>query len=139
MAGIKKINKNKIEQIVAAVRAGNFIETAAAFAGISKQTLYNWLKEGARERDRRENGEKADHTKDLYVQFSFQIEQALAEAEMRDVEIITKAAEQQWQAAAWRLERKYPDRWGRKVAVDAKQEITLPQVQFIFTKEDDNG
>ena len=76
MAGIKKINKRKIEQIVAAVRAGNFIETAAAFAGISKQTLYNWLKEGARERDRRESGEKPDRTKDLYVQLSLQIEQA---------------------------------------------------------------
>ena len=139
MAGLKKISKEKINQIVEAVRAGNFIETAAAFAGLSKQTLYNWLKEGARERDRRESGEKPDRTKDLYVQLSLQIEQAMAEAEMRDVEIITRAAEQQWQAAAWRLERKYPDRWGRKVAVDAKQEITLPQVQFIFTKEEQDG
>jgi len=139
LAGKKKISEEKIKQIVEAVRAGNFIETAAAFAGLSKQTLYNWLKEGMRERDRRENGEKPDRTKDMYVKFSIDIEQAMAEAEMRDVEIITKAAEQQWQAAAWRLERKYPDRWGRKVAVDAKQEITLPQVQFIFTKEEQDG
>jgi len=139
VAGLKKISKEKINQIVEAVRAGNFIETAAAFAGLSKQTLYNWLKEGMRERDRRENGEEPDRTKDMYVKFSIDIEQAMAEAEMRDVEIITKAAEQQWQAAAWRLERKYPDRWGRKVAVDAKQEITLPQVQFIFTKEEQDG
>ena len=135
MAGKKKISEEKIKQIVEAVRAGNFIETAAAFAGLSKQTLYNWLKEGMRERDRRENGEKPDRTKDMYVKFSIDIEQAMAEAEMRDVEIITKAAEQQWQAAAWRLERKFPDRWGKKVAVDAKQEITVPQVQFIFTNE----
>lgn len=135
MAGKKKISEEKIKQIVEAVRAGNFIETAAAFAGLSKQTLYNWLKEGMRERDRRENGEEPDRTKDMYVKFSIDIEQAMAEAEMRDVEIITKAAEQQWQAAAWRLERKFPDRWGKKVAVDAKQEITVPQVQFIFTNE----
>ena len=135
MAGKKKISEEKIKQIVEAVRAGNFIETAAAFAGLSKQTLYNWLKEGMRERDRRENGEEPNRTKDMYVKFSIDIEQAMAEAEMRDVEIITKAAEQQWQAAAWRLERKFPDRWGKKVAVDAKQEITVPQVQFIFTNE----
>jgi len=135
LAGKKKISEEKIKQIVEAVRAGNFIETAAAFAGLSKQTLYNWLKEGMRERDRRENGEEPDRTKDMYVKFSIDIEQAMAEAEMRDVEIITKAAEQQWQAAAWRLERKFPDRWGKKVAVDAKQEITVPQVQFIFTNE----
>jgi hypothetical protein len=38
----------------------------------------------------------------------------MAEAEMRDVALIAQAAKENWQAAAWRLERKYPARWGRK-------------------------
>jgi hypothetical protein len=37
----------------------------------------------------------------------------MAEAEMRDVALIAQAAKENWQAAAWRLERKYPARWGR--------------------------
>ena len=121
------------------MRAGNYMETAAAYAGISKNTLYRWLKEGRRELERREEGIPANPELNLFVEFVEAMEQAQAEAELHDVQIIQAAAQEQWQAAAWHLERKYPDRWGRKVAVDAKQEIALPQVQFIFTKEEQDG
>lgn len=90
------------EKIVQAIRAGNYIETAAAYAGIDKTTLYDWLKRGARAKTGK------------YREFSNAVEKALAEAEVRDVAIIAKAAEKHWQAAAWRLERKHWQRWGRK-------------------------
>ena len=41
---------------------------------------------------------------------------ALAEDEPRDRQVLIRVGEtqrSQWQAAAWRLERRYPDRWGR--------------------------
>lgn len=90
------------EKIIQAVRAGNYLETAAAYAGVPKNTLHDWLRRGAKEK------------RGIYHEFSVLVEKALAEAEMRDVLIIGKAAEENWQAAAWRLERKFPDRWGRK-------------------------
>jgi hypothetical protein len=91
------------EQIVKAIKAGNYIETAAAYAGIAKDTLYNWLKEGARS----ESG--------ALREFSDAVENALAFGEMRDLQRIDQAATAgQWQAAAWRLERRFPKKWGRQ-------------------------
>ena len=97
-----KLTPEVQKQICDAIEAGNYIETAAAYAGINKDTLYRWLRDGARAK----KGKKKN--------FSDAVQKALAKSEMRDVYIIGKAAENQWQAAAWRLERKFPDRWGRK-------------------------
>lgn len=115
-----KLNQGVQQKIVTAIRAGNYIETAAAYAGINKTTLYDWLKRGAREQERFRKNPKARVRKREapYVEFSNAVEKALAEAEIRDVAIIGKAAEEQWQAAAWRLERKFPKRWGRQVALE---------------------
>ena len=111
-----KLNFDTHNKIISAIRAGNYIETAAAYAGINKSTLYDWLKRGEREKQRVAQNPryKIRKSEKPYVEFSNAVEKALAEAEVRDVAIIAKAAEEQWQAAAWRLERKFPDRWGRK-------------------------
>jgi transposase len=110
-------------RIVVLIRAGNYVETAAASAGIHKSTLYDWLKRGAREKQRITQNPRARISKKEapFVDFSDAVEKAQAEAESRDVMLIAKAAEEQWQAAAWRLERKFPARWGRKL--DVKQEV----------------
>ncbi len=103
MARPTKLTPEVHDKIVTAIRAGNYIETASAYAGISKPSLYAWLKRGAAE------------ASGPYHDFSAAVEKALAEAEMRDVDVITQAAAANWQAAAWRLERKFPDRWGRRM------------------------
>ena len=112
-----KLNFDTHNKIITAIRAGNYIETAAAYAGINKSTLYDWLKRGEREKQRvaKNPRYKIRKSEKPYVEFSNAVEKALAEAEIRDVAIIGKAAEEQWQAAAWRLERKFPHKWGRKV------------------------
>lgn len=98
------------QKIVDAIRMGNYIETAAAFAGINKSTLYDWLKKGARSKSGK------------FREFSNAVEKALAESEIRDVAVISAASKDNWQAAAWRLERKFPDRWGRKSRIEANLE-----------------
>ncbi|MDQ0417907.1 transposase [Croceifilum oryzae] len=98
----EKLTDEIQQKIVDSLRMGNYIETAASYSGISKTTLYDWLKKGARE----ETGK--------YMVFSNAVQVAMAEAEMRDVAVIAQASKDNWQAAAWRLERKYPNRWGRK-------------------------
>jgi transposase len=106
------------EKIVMVIRGGNYIETAAAYAGISKQTLYNWLRRGARQK----SGQ--------YREFALAVEQALAEAEMRDLALIEQAARDgKWQAAAWRLERRFPKRWGRQDYLDLLMQERQTQVQ----------
>lgn len=105
MPRILKLTPALIEKIVGYLRAGAYVETAAAAAGISKQTLYTWLRRAADENEE----------DPIFAKFAAAVEEAQALAEVRDIALIGKAAETQWQAAAWRLERKSPERWGRKV------------------------
>jgi len=51
------------------------------------------------------------------------VEKAQAESESRDVALIAKAASEDWRAAAWRLERKSPRRYGPRVQVAVQQEL----------------
>ncbi len=134
MARPTKFDDKIAAQILQAVRVGCYIETAAAYAGISKQTLYNWLKIGARRR--------TGPLHDFHTAF----ERVLAQAEMRDLALISKAAEEQWQAAAWRLERKFPDRWGRRerhdVSLGAEEGAVIRVTvggKGAETNADDNG
>lgn len=104
-----KINEEIITKIAGYIRAGNYIETASAVVGINKSTLYDWLKRGAREPGT------------LFEQFSDAVKKAMAESEVSDLNVISKAAmEGVWQAAAWRLERKFPTKFGRKISVESK-------------------
>jgi hypothetical protein len=93
-------------KILSAIRAGSYIETACAFAGITRKIFYEWLKRGARA------------TTGIHREFSNDVQKALAEAELLHLRNISEAAKKEWQAAAWYLERRYPDRWGRRQAVD---------------------
>lgn len=93
------------EEIAKFVAAGNYIEVAAVAAGIARSTFFKWFRQGVRDR-------RAGKDTELAV-FSDAIKTAEARAEARDVVTIGTAARRQWQAAAWRLERKYPKRWAR--------------------------
>ena len=108
-----KLNDELKDQICKVVRAGNYIETAAAYAGLSKQTLYDWMKRGRRESEARNEGKSGIRKEEKYVRFLDAIEKALADGEIRDVAIVAQAATENWQAAAWKLERRNPGRWGR--------------------------
>jgi len=97
-----KLTEKMLTEIVLLIRAGNYIETAAAAAGISKNTLYEWLRDGARAKT------------GLKRRFRDEVMQALAMSEILDLQTIRDAAKEEWQAAAWRLERRFPDRWRRR-------------------------
>ena len=105
------------ELIVGALKAGNYLETAAALAGIHPDTLRDWVKKG-RKGDPR------------YEDFSHAVQQAIASAEARDLAVIGKAASEYWQAAAWRLERRFNDRWGRKNDVSLSGKAGAPPVKM---------
>ena len=112
------INPEIQTRIVSAVRGGNYIEVAAAFGGISKETLYAWLRKGAKDKD------------GPYKDFSDSIQLALAEAEVQDVSVVNRAALgvkdsngnfvilPDWKASAWRLERRNQSRWNSKVRIE---------------------
>ena len=104
MARPTKLTRDRHDLIVKLLRAGNYLETAAAAAGVSVACQREWLRRGERE---------ADAGKDtVYTRFWSDASAAMAQAEARDVAFISQAAATDWRAAAWRLEHRHPDRWG---------------------------
>lgn len=128
-----KLTPELQEELVHVIRAGNYVETACAFVGITKETFYAWLRRAAKERERLTKNPRARLRKSevIYVEFSDAIKKAQGHSEIRDVMLIGKAAENQWQAAAWRLERKFPDRWGRNRSGRADEGFTHEQAVAI--------
>jgi rubrerythrin len=101
-----KLTPDLQRQVCDTLRRGAYLETAAALAGVDRTTLQEWLRRGRREDD------------GPYVEFSRAVQSAQAEAEMRDLDRVDAAAEAgTWQASAWRLERRSPERWGRRTSV----------------------
>lgn len=109
------------EKIVAALRRGNYMETAAHLNGIGTSTLHSWLKRG--------NESTAPK---LYREFLAAVNAAIAEAEDTDLTLIDAAARgwktqrdsqgniiregrgPNWKASAWRMERRHPRRWANR-------------------------
>lgn len=102
----EKLTPELQKTICDTIAAGNYMETAAASAGIAKTTFNDWLRKGAR-----------SNRNDKYKRFSLAVEKAIADAEILGSLTIELAAAKTWQAAAWKLERMHPKKWGRKALV----------------------
>jgi hypothetical protein len=112
-----------------------YIETVADFIGLDRTTVRKWLKRGGKEHQRVSRNKRARirQAEALFVELFLTYKKALAEGLIYDLGIIKKAAADQavtdasgatvavrpgqWQAAAWRAERRFPDQWGRKDTV----------------------
>lgn len=127
------LTQDLIKQISSLILAGAYVETACAAVGISKVIYYEWLKLG----NKRKNCSPEDrkHIDILYEQFTDAINKAVVQAELRDIVRIDKAAETTWAAAAWKLERKHPERWGRKVRIDGEVNQNIKQDVKISIEE----
>jgi hypothetical protein len=101
------------------VEAGNYIETACDLEGVSVNTVRPMMREGVREARRRAKGETPDPHLDRAVKFAATLRRSRARAEKADLDAIRRAGKTQWQAHAWRLERRQPDRWAQRKRVEA--------------------
>ena len=93
------------EKIVRVIRAGNYAYIAAEYAGIGQTTFYRWLEQG-----------EAQKT-GPYREFREAVKAAEREAEIRAVATVQQHMATSWQAAMTYLERKFPQRWGRRLDV----------------------
>ena len=93
------------KKVLWALRLGNYRKTAAEYAGISERTLCVWVARG-------EQGEAGE-----YREFLDQVLEAEQTAEVRALGVIHQAATKDWKAAAWFLERKFPERYCVRAAV----------------------
>ncbi len=126
------LNSDVTKRVADIVRGGNYAEVAAASVGINRDTFYRWLREGARIRrtlDPLDDAEYdtavdalTDHEFNMAA-FSDAIEKAMGESEVIDVLNVRKAASEHWQAAMTRLERRHPQRWGRREAIEVSGQL----------------
>ena len=100
-----KLTPEVQEKICRAIRAGNYAYVAAEYAGIGASTYHRWMQQGEQE------------TSGPFREFRDAVKNAESEAEVRAVAIIQKHMERNWQAAMTYLERKHPQRWGRRLDV----------------------
>ena len=116
-----KLTPETVQKICENIRLGLRYNDAALAAGISYDTFYSW----------RKKGEAAKSGK--YTEFLKAVKRAEAEGERALVARIQKAAQDeynketgdlisrgQWTAAAWILERRHREKWGRQLDLTSK-------------------
>jgi len=91
-----KYTPETVKKIVDAIRVGATFRLACMYAGISEDTFMAW--------------------RQRYSDFADAVKSAEGAGAAAWLGMIEKAAQEgNWQAAAWKLERKYPREYGRRV------------------------
>ena len=98
-----RTDENFVANLCQALKSGNTKKNACLLAGCSETQLYKWLRDKECE---------VDDT--LAHQFASSVKKSMAEAQNRNVVLIQKAAQTNWQASAWYLERSDPAHWARR-------------------------
>lgn len=101
-----------LQLLLASISDGVSYETACRSAGIAPRTIYNWKA-------------RAEHGDEAAKAFVQALEKAEADVERRAVRNTLKAGEKDafWAANMTYLERKYPERWGRR-----QDDASVPKV-----------
>ena len=110
-----KLTKELCDEICSYIEMGNYISRCCEAVGISNSTYRNWKKKG-------EKGIEP------YASFLKRVQKVEAKAEMVHTGIIHDVAEGgNWLASAWLLERKYPNRFGKReqMALQTDNEFEL--------------
>lgn len=130
------LNQDMIKRVATAVRMGANKEMAMMYGGASFDAYNKWVKL-ARDLRKEMPDRELNEREVLALELLETVEKAEAEAVVGWLAKIEQAANAgTWQAAAWKLERRYPRDYGRSV-----QEVVGPddgpvQVRFYIP---DNG
>jgi hypothetical protein len=105
MAGRRtKYSPEVVKRLTDAIRLGATYELACAYAGISEDSFARWRAK--------------------YADFAEAIKEAEGGAAVGWLARIEQAAKDgTWQAAAWKLERRYPEQYGRQVVDVARRDV----------------
>ena len=124
-----KLTPQMIDKLAKIVREGHYIVTACQAAGIHKTTFYDWLTKGDKEIER---GVTSLNTHLIYA-----IKKAEAQAEQDLLSVIKDKAinGKEWLPAMTILERRHPERWGRKdrstLVVEETKQIIITTVEVV--------
>ena len=99
-----KMSEPRVQLALAVLREGGTLTAAAGVVEVHRATLYSWMKRSATFRDA--------------------VKDAEGQAEAKYVHNVAKAADSGiWQASAWMLERRWPEKYGARTRIDLRVEI----------------
>lgn len=111
-----------------AVRLLEVLETgagrvaSAAEAGITDDTIRHWEQRGFEAWTKRLRDETLNDRERTFADFYEQLRRAEAKPKTHMLGLIHKAAEGDWHAAAWLLEKLFPKEFGKAIDIRAKVE-----------------
>ena len=115
-----KLTPELIEKISTEIENGSYQKVAARKCGVGESTFYAWMEKA--------EGGVGGQFKELLES----VKKASADAESRAIQTIL--ADDSWQSKAWYLERRFPERWGRKDRPNAHHTVE-PKVVFHTIKQ----
>ncbi len=125
------ISPEATKRVTDAIRLGATYKMAAQYGGVSYDTFNDWCNKGKAAQKQAEQGTPIPPDQEIFFQFY----QALLKAEGDAVlgwlaKIEKEANEGNWQAAAWKLERRYPRDYSRNVQEIVGEEDGPVKVMF---------
>ena len=114
-----KLNAEVVGRFLMVIRAGNYREVAARFAGIGPATMYRWMRDPRPE----------------YAAFRMALDLCEAEVEVEVIGNLFRLSRTSTRAAAFILSRRWPERW-RKLKrplpeAPADESTTPPAPEYI--------
>jgi hypothetical protein len=107
----KYANTSTRDEICRLIATGMPVSHAAAMAGIGQSTLHEW--------------------RNRFPEFAEAILAAEAKHVKKQLTRIDRASAKTWQAAAWQLERRYPQHFGRTFAPPEPKEEAEAQITIV--------
>ena len=117
-----------IEALSLAIAKGNYTVTACQLCDIDQTTLWHWVDQGTKDYEA--------GLENIYTKLIIALKRAEAKAEAELVNVVRESAtiKKEWLPAMTFLERRHPDRWGRKdrtkVEVSGKVEHRIEYVEI---------
>jgi hypothetical protein len=110
MARPCKLTEELMVSLCKTLSIGVDVNTACLREGISRATYYVWRQRGL--------GGEGHEPEEPYAQFVEAVDKAIANAEARMLANVVKAADSDWRAAAWFLERRNREVYGSTQKVE---------------------
>lgn len=111
-----------IDQICQYIRCGNTLRASAGLAGIRPVELQSWLNRGRL------------HTSGIYYDLYHEVLRARSASEIELVSVVENRAIDDWRAAAWLLERRFRQTWGKE---PPKKDVELIYDEGVATDADE--
>lgn len=137
---LKLLHKKGLkERLLFALSKGASYQISCGFAGMSYNTFRVWIKKGEAIADLTDE-ERFEHPDLCYYDLLKDVEECEAKAALRWLDKIEKSAEFHWQAAAWKLAKRYPEHYGNtdiNVKIDTEGSTLMKAKEEAARLQDD--